>query len=384
MILKMEGTNCYRDQPDEIKEKIVSLVFEEFERMNKYKRRISYEEIARIITEKTGVRVRRNTIWRWLNGENIPMGTKRHKVPRRAPDEDAQIVRGLSITDLNVIYQRYTIRLKVNTTKDFFAHRMQRFFSRYGWTMVKPVLDDNMTWWHLVAHLDTKSWIRELEKPVKELTNEERLKLLSGAISGDGCIAVTHTDRKHVWFAIKLYNGKRETIKTIHQVFKSLTIPYGFARLYDANEIHIIEGRIIKSTQHIIKSRRPMYVFTVTERNAVEYLLKNLRLLQPFREVKRILALRFIKKDKIDRDLVKPVWDWLRVIEKTSTIRSIIRACELIPDERFAERILDKQQILKELHRRLHEYADRVRELRQEATKIINMLRAASPPSLFP
>jgi len=361
----MKELKRYRDQPDEIKEKIVSLVFEEFERMNKFKRRVSYEELARIVVEKTGVHIRRNTIWRWLNGENTPMGTKRHKAPRRPPDEDAQIVRGLSISDLSVIYKRYTIRLGVNTTKDFFAYRIQRFLSKYGWTIVKPILDD-VTEWHVSANLSKSFWSHELEKTVNELTTEEKLKLLSGTISGDGSIVITHTDRRHVWFAVRLYSGKRKNIKIIHQVLKSLKIPYGFARQLNKNQV-TIKG-------HIVKPKRPIYVFIITEKNAIKYLLTNLRLLQPFREVKRILALRFIEKDMLDPDLVKPVWDWLWFVEKTSTIRSQIRACELIPDEKFAKKNLDKQQMLKHLHEKLRKYADKMRELKPTATRIIKNL----------
>ena len=53
------------------------------------------------------------------------------------------------------------------------------------------------------------------------------------------------------------------------------------------------------------------YVVTISAKNAVLEVLNNTKLLQPFREAKRILALRFIEKDILDGDLVKPVWDWL-------------------------------------------------------------------------
>jgi len=109
--------------------------------------------------------------------------------------------------------------------------------------------------------------------------------------------------------------------------------------------------------------------------SAVKHLLISLRLVEPFRDVKRIIALQFIEKDMLDADLVKPVWRYLRAVEKASTIRSQIIACEQIPDEKFARKNLDKQRILKELYRRLYEYADRVMGLRPAAVKIISGLR---------
>ena len=119
----------------------------------------------------------------------------------------------------------------------------------------------------------------------------------------------------------------------------------------------------------------------IVRRNAVKRLLAHLKLLQPFREVKRILALRFIEKDMLDRDLVKPIWEYLKIVEKYSTIRSQIRACELIPDEKFDKKHLNKQWIIKQLRRELYKYADMVRELKPTATKIISDFR---PPLTSP
>ena len=82
-----------------------------------------------------------------------------------------------------------------------------------------------------------------------------------------------------------------------------------------------------------------------------------------------------------DRDLVKPVWEYLRVLEKHSTIRSQIRACKLIPDEEFDKKRLSKQRMLKQLRRKLYRYADMVRELKPTATKMISGLRLSSTSS---
>ena len=82
---------------------------------------------------------------------------------------------------------------------------------------------------------------------------------------------------------------KRKTIETIHQVLKSLAIPYGFARIRNKKKRQNIKDRIVQ-----IKC--PLYVFTITEKNATKYLLTNLRLLQPFREVKKFLLSDSLKR----------------------------------------------------------------------------------------
>ncbi|MCF3653553.1 MAG: helix-turn-helix domain-containing protein [Aigarchaeota archaeon] len=365
MIIK--GSKLFKDLSYTEKEKIVSIVLEEAKRMKRLMEAVSCNEISKIVLMKTGVHLRRGVIWNWITGRNTPMG--KFKAIRRPPDENAQIVRGLSLTDVSSRNVYHTISLFFHTTKDFFAQRVQRFLSKYGWTVVEPILVNDEPQWKMRAFLDHSAWIHELQKPIEELTNEEKIKLLSGVISGDGYIAV-NTFQNYAQFRIVLVTTRKHKAELYRRLLDSMGIRYGFTR-------RRTKGIQKKFKNTIIHTRAPyMYQIIVAEENAVKYLLENLRLLQPFREVKRILALQFIEKDACDRDIVKPVWDYLRILEKYSTIRSQIRACELIPDEKFAKKSLDRQRILKELHRKLYEYADRVRELRPEAKKIISGLRA--------
>jgi len=363
----MRGSKLFKDLSYTEKEKIVSLILEEAERMKRLMGTVSYNEISKIVLMKTGVHLRRGVIWNWITGRNTPMG--KFKAIRRPPDENAQIVRGLSLTDVSSKNVYHTTWLFFHTTKDFFAQRIQRFLSKYGWTVVEPILVSDEPQWKMRAFLDHSTWIHELQKPIEELTNEEKTKLLSGAVSGDGCIAV-NIFQNYAQFRIALITCQKHKAELYRRVLDSMGIHYSFTR-------RRIKGIRRKFKNIIIHTRAPyMYQIIIMRENAVKYLLANLRLLQPFREVKRVLALRFIEKDVCDRDIVKPVWDYLRVFEKYSTIRSQIRACELIPDEKFAGKSLDRQWILKELHRKLYEYADRVRELRTEAKKVISGLRA--------
>ena len=333
--------------------------------------KISYRELERRILAKTNVMVHYNTIREWLLEEHTPLMMSKPKVPRQPPDEDAQIVRGLTMTDITSREYGNTVELILATTKDFFVYRVQRLLSRYGWTNVKPEIIDKRPKWTMRAFLDHEAWIHEFNKPVEELTHKEKMKLLSGAISGDGTITVSNTDRKLSKFEVSLATTERYKAELYRRILESMSIPYGFSR----GRLQIEEKESIEIENTIPTKARCIYLVSVAGKNAIEYLLTNLRLLQPFREVKRILALRFIEKDLRYRDLVKPVWDWLRFVEKASTVRSQIRACELIPDEKFAEKNLNKQQMLERLRKSLHEYADRIKELKSEATKIISSLR---------
>ncbi|HDJ66417.1 MAG TPA: hypothetical protein ENF33_01705 [Nitrososphaeria archaeon] len=355
----------YRAMPYEEKKKIVSLVLDEAERMKQEHKRINYHELSRIVLAKTGIILPVSTIWRWLTGICRPMG--KYKATRRPPDKNGQIVRGLSMTDLRVEKRRHTICLCLNTTKDFFSFSVQRLLSDYGRTTVKPALTANVSIWRLSVTLDYEYWVHELQKPIKELTREEKMKLLSGVISGDGWISISA--RRRVAFMIGLTTSEKHKAQIFHRILKSLGFSHSFARKRRRGG----EGRI---KNFIIRRTAPYeYEIIVRARTAVKHLLSNLRLLQPFREVKRILTLRFIEKGVLDRDFVKPVWDYLRFVEKYSTIRSQIRACELIPDEKFDEKHLNKQRMLKQLRRELYEYADMVRELKPTATRIISDLR---------
>jgi len=366
-----KGLKHYRDLPYEEKVRIVSLVFEEAKRM-KEEGKMNYHELSRIVLAKTGVILPFPTVWYWLTGMRRPMGN--YKAIRRPPDEDAQIVRGLSMTDLHVERRRHSIWLCLDTTKDFFIFSVQRLLSNYGWTTVRPALIGNMLGWKLSAFLDYECWIRELQKPIKELTREEKMKLLSGAISGDGWISISA--QRRVAFMIGLTNSEKHKAQIFHRILKSLGFSHSFARKQTSGEKKRIGN-------YIIRTRVPYeYEIIVRARTAVKHLLSNLRLRHPFREVKRILALRFIDKDVFDRDLVKPVWEYLRLVEKYSTIRSQIRACEQVPDEKFDKKYLDKQRIIKRLRRKLYKYADMVRELKPTATRIINDLRTSPLPPL--
>ncbi|RLE67669.1 MAG: hypothetical protein DRJ43_06985 [Thermoprotei archaeon] len=362
----------YRDLSYEEKRKVVSLVFEEAERMKQEHKRINYHELSRIIFMKTGVTLSHVTIRYWIVGIRRPMG--KFKAIRRPPDEDAQIVRGLILTDINPEYDLHTIWLSLGTTKDFFAYSVQRFLTKYGWATAKPSLIGSTPSWWTSASLDYRSWIHELQKPIERLTNEGRMKLLSGVISGDGCITLHSTNQKRIGFSIILCSVQRRKAEIYHRVLESMSIPHNLAKTRVRGKQGRIEDLVIRTRSYY------EYKVIIERRDAVKRLLADLQLLQPFREIKRILALRFIEKDMLDRDLVVPVWNYLRVLEKYSTARSQIRACELIPDEEFDKKHLDKQRMLKQLRRELYEYADIVRELKPTATRIISDVR----PSHFP
>ena len=356
----------YRDLPYEEKRKVVSLVFEEAKRMKENGKGINYSELSRMVLMKAGIVLHYNTIRQWLTGKRTPLRVGRPlKAIRRPPDNDGQVVRGLTLTDLHREDLPHTIFLTLRTTKDFFAISTQRLLSRYGWVNVSPVLNCSEPRWMTTASLAKEQWIHELEKPIHELTKIEKLKLLSGSISGDGWIsAYIRQSRKSIEFVIGLVSTQKSKAQIYHRVLESLSIPHGLTKQ---------KTRPSKSN---IRTTAPYtYRVIIASKTAVKYLLTNLRLLQPFREVKRILALRFIEKDMLDRDLVKPIWEYLRVLEKYSTIRSRIRACELIPKEEFDKKHLDKQWMLKQLRRELYEYADMVRELKPTATRIISDLR---------
>jgi len=359
----------YRDLPYTEKEKIVSLVFEEAKRMEEKDKRINYHELSRIVLAKTGIRLKHVTIRSWIIREKVPMGN--YKAIRRLPDEDAQIVRGLDLTDFGRLEKADTIRLILNTTKEYFARSVQNLMKSYGLATVRPILISDAPEWMMTAYLDYEPWIHELEKPVEQLTYEEKMKLLSGAISGDGWIAVSHTNRSNVIFTIGLANSQEYKAKMFHQVLESMSIPHSFTK----SQIREKQKRI---GNHIIQ-RKALYEYRVTveAKTAVKHLLTNLKLVEPFKEVKRIIVLKFIKKNVFNRDVIKPVWGYLKVAEKASTIRSQLRACEQIPDEKFVKKNLDKQQILKSLHRRLCEYANKLRRLKPVATRIISDIRSS-------
>ena len=364
----------YRDLPYEGRRKIVSLVFEEAERMKEDGKRINYSELSRRILAKTGIMLCSETIRHWFTGKYMPMG--KFKAIRRCPDENAQMVKGLLITDLKRTDTRHTIWLSLFTTKDFYARSIERFLARYGWATVRPMLVHDIPTWWMSAYLDYEAWAHELERPIEQLTREEKLKLLSGAIAGDGCITI-HTNQRRIRFKISLCSTQKRRIKTFSQILKSLSIPHSLTKSQ-------VRGRRSRIRDLIIRTRAYYeYLVTVEARIAVKYLLTNLKLVHPFREVKRVLALRFIEKDVLDRDLVKPVWDYLRFVEKYSTIRSQIRACELIPDEKFDEKHLNKKEILRRLRGKLYECADRVRELKPIVTRIISSLRVPQPLFFF-
>jgi len=363
----MKKLKYYKDLSYVEKEKVVSLVFKEAERiMRKGIERINYHELARTIFVKTGVTIHEKTIYRWITGKQTPLNE--FKAARRPPDDDAPIVRGLILTDLVQALEKLTIILTLYTTKDFFAYRVSRLLRKYGWTRIIPRLVKNIPEWELQAYIDRRQWTQELQKPIEKLTNDEKMKLLSGLISGDGFIlAKTYHDT--IRFTIGLSTTEKHNAVIFRQVLESMSIPYVFTK----ERLRRRENRFGDFT---IRTRSNYeYRFIIMAESAVKHLLISLRLVEPFRNVKRIIALTFIEKDMFDADLVKPVWRYLRAVEKASTIRSQIMACEQIPDEKFAKKNLDKQRILKELYRRLYEYADRVRELRPAAVKIISGLR---------
>jgi len=365
----MRKLKRYRDLLYIEQGEMVSLVFREAGRMRKKNGRINYHKLSRMIQRKTNIIINPTTIRGWFVGKRKPLG--KLKMVRRPPDKNARIVQGLLMTDLSRIDKPNTIWLSLNTTKDFFAYSIYKLLKNYGWAVIRPKLWNKRIGWEMSAYLERYHWIHELEKQsIYELEEEEKLKLLSGMISGDGWIGISHRDRNNVQFTISFQNSDERKTSIFRQILDSLSIPNSFTKVY-------VKGKRANNGDEVIKTKVDyMYQVVVSAEVAVKYLLANLRLLQPFREVKRVLALRFIEKDVCDRDIVKPVWDYLRVFEKYSTIRSQIRACELIPDEKFAGKSLDKQRILKELHRKLYEYADRVRELRTEAKKVISGLRA--------
>jgi len=362
----MKRLKRYRDLPYEEKRKVVSLVFEEAERMKKEEGKIDYYELSRITFAKVAICLHPSTIRGWIIGKHVPLGD--FKAARRPPDEKAQIIRGLLLTDLSRKDSCHTIWLFLHTTKDFYAYMVGNLMKSYGWTTIKPVLKSNMPEWKMSVYLDRQGWARELERPVYELTNDEKVKLLSGAISGDGCITIS-VNQKRVRFMVYLSSTEKHKAKTYHQVLESLGVSHSLMNRW-------IQGRQTKIGNLAVRaSARYEYRITVMARMDVKYLLENLRLVQPFKEARRILALRFIEKDVLDRDLVKPVWDYLRTLEKYSTIRSQIRACKLISEEEFDKKNLDKQWILKRLHGNLYKYADMVEELKPAAMKIISDLR---------
>ena len=367
----MKELKRYRGLPYVEEEEIVSLVFKEAERMRKENGRINYHKLSRIIQQKTNIIIDPTTIRGWFVGKRKPLG--KFKTARQPPDENARIVQGLLMTDLSRIDEPNTIWLSLNTTKDFFAYSIYKLLKNYGWAVIRPKLWNKRIGWEMSAYLERCYWIHELEEQsIHKFEEGEKLKLLSGMISGDGWIGVSHMNRNRVQFTISFQNSDERKTSIFRQILDSLSIPHSFTRVY-------VKERQTNNADEIIKTNVDyMYQVIVSAEAAVKYLLMNLRLLQPFREVKRILALRFIEKDVCDSDVVRPVWDYLRALEKYSTIRSQIRACELIPDERFAKKGLNRQRILKELHRKLYEYADRVRELKPEATRIINALRIIS------
>ena len=335
----------YRDLPYEERKKIVSLVFDEAERMKRLRGAVNYHELSKIVLMKTGVHLRRGVIWNWITGKAIPMG--RFKAIRRPPDERTQIVRGLLLTDMTRRNAYHTIWLFLHTTKDFYARSVQNLVKNYGWSVVKPVLIGDTPEWLMSVFLDYETWDRELQKPIEELTDEEMIKLLSGAISGDGWIAI-NAAQNHAHFVIRLSSCRKYKAEIFHQVLNLMSIPHGFTRRRLQRRRRRIGNRVIQPRACY------EYQITVAAKTAVKYLLTNLRLVHPFREVKRILALRFIEKGMLDPDLVKPVWQYLRVVEKYSTIRSQVRACEHIPDEEFAKKHLNKQWMLKRLRRKLY------------------------------
>ena len=372
----MERLKRLRELPYTKQKKIISLVFEEAKRMRE-KGKINYRELSRIVSAKTGITLHHNTIRGWLTREHTPLGWKKCKAARRPPDEDSQVVRGLEMTDLSYKVRHHTIELYLRTTKDFFAQRVRNFLSKYGWTTTKPILVDDRPEWETAAFLDYETWVHELEKPAEKLAYKEKMKLLSGAISGDGYITIGYMSQRRVKFMIGLCSTQKCKAEIFHRILESISIPHGYTRKENsAPKKGRMQHQQEKIGDNIIQTRAPYkYVITVAARTAVKYLLANLKLLQPFREVKRILALRFVEKDVLDRDLIKPVWDYLRVLEKYSTIRSQIRACELIPDERFDKKNLNKQRMLKQLRRKLYKYADAVRNLKPRATRIISGLK---------
>ena len=262
----------YRDLPYSEKEKIVSLVFEEAKRMKKDGKRVNYHELSRAIFAKTGIAIHYSTIRRWFTGEHTPLRIKECKASRQPPDEDAQIVRGLEMTDLTRKDSSNTIELYLGTTKDFFAQRVRRFLSKYGWTDIKPKLIGNKPEWKMTAYLDYGAWVHEFEKSVEKLTYEEKIKLLSGVISGDGAVTLNNTHVRTVSFVIVVVTAKKHKVEMYHQILESMSIPHG-----------VTQGRLL-------------YNVNVGAKNAVKYLLTNLRLLQPFRELRGFLPFDSLRR----------------------------------------------------------------------------------------
>ena len=273
----------YRDLPYTEKEKIVSLVFEEAKRMKRLNGDVNYHELSRIVLAKTCVTLHHEVIRRWFTKKRAPLKPvgQPPKATRRPPDEDAQIVRGLSITDLYRDDEYRSIRLTLTTTKDFFAMLVQRFLARYGWADVKPRLISVMPEWQMRASLSKPAWAHELKKPIHELTRDEKLKLLSGAISGDGWITLNNINQDLIVFLVIFSSTQRHKAHLFHKVLESLSIPHTFTK-------NRIGGRRAKIGDRIIQTKAPYdYKVIVAARSAVKYLLTNLQLLQPYRETKR-------------------------------------------------------------------------------------------------
>ena len=373
MILIMRGANYYKDLSYEERKKILSLIFKKAIEIVRLDGKLNYNKLSRIIFTETGVTINPNTIRRWFRGQRNPfrrVGDCR-RVEGSPPDDNGQVVRGLLLTDVHRYDGKYSLWLALSTTKDFFAHSLQKFFSRYGWVNVTPRLYGKSAEWDVRVSLNREAWIYELEKPFHELTTYEKLKLLSGVVSGDGWITLYHFSTRPELLGFRLAIGTSDPWKAIlyGEILASLSIPTIFVRTYNKRRKAIYEDQIIET-------KTPYsYAVAVVSRKYLEYLLTNLRLLQPFREVKRILALRFMKKGIGDIDLIKPVWDYLRALEKAATIRSRIRAYERIPDEKFIEKGINKERIVDRLRKRLYENLEIVRELEPLATKIISTLR---------
>jgi len=356
------------DLPRSERRRIVNLVFEEAEAMKNQKGRVNYNELSRKIYVKTGIHLWPAVIRSWIIGEKTPMKAGSLKAIRQPPDEDGQIVRGLIETDLHRHDAYNTLWLSIHTTKDFYAYSLQKFFLKYGWSDVKPTLIKHTPEWRMSAYLDYDLWFQELQKPIDDLSQQEKMKLLSGLITGDGWITIMHTERDQVSFVVCIGSSRKHKIQFVCQVLDSMSIPYSTIKIRRRGREQIIGDILVKTKAYY------EYVVAVSAKNAVLEILTHTKLLQPFREIKRKLALKFIHKGKLKRAAIKPVWDWLRLIEKASTVRSQIRACELIRDEKFARKNLDKQQMLKHLHEKLREYTDKTKELKPIATRIISNL----------
>ncbi|MEN2974889.1 MAG: hypothetical protein ABDH32_04845, partial [Candidatus Caldarchaeales archaeon] len=246
---------------------------------------------------------------------------------------------------------------------------INNLFTRYGYVSVKPVLCKNTPEWQVNVYLDVNAWREAFTSP-KNFSKEEKMRFLARVIDGDGWISLCEKRSKRPAFTINITTIYNDKAALLEEVIMDVGLtPSKFKRFrYVEKEF---DG-------HVLKSKHWEHILTIYRREDVEEFLKHIKMLHPFKEVKRLWALRILE-DGIKKDEARILWQFIRNLEKLGKLYGQLKAIEqlTIKFERDSQKLQRLIDIREKLLKKFNTTQNTVEQLRMYTIKL------PKPSSLF-